>query len=433
MNRVSQSQAVRWFASAWVTFWVLLVLHISCIVFIKHYKQAATWENGAMAESLFEGRGMRWGFSLGDDEFTSWQAPGYPYVLASGWHWFGKGERAYLVISLFQALALSSMVFPMGWLASRWFDEEVAGLCRWIVCLMPLYAWYATRIHHTAFVMACHPWLLYGWLSLTDRPQWRRALGTGLGTGLAGLFQPVLLGVLGAISFVLLLGAILRKHWSMAGKILFGGVLTLLVLTPWTIRNYQVHGRLLLIKDSFGKEFWMGNNPNATGTGYIEGGHAEVTFAYPPKALELRGKVPEIVLMDAMQKEAWDYCKAEPGAFLKRTVTKITWFWTMTPLRYERSTGDGEAHKYRLLQGGYWFLFLALIGVSIVGYRPWRKEYIILLVFFSVFYSLIYGLTHVGQARFRGEIEYLFIPAAAAGCIMLWRYWKGCRSTRPSS
>jgi hypothetical protein len=42
------------------------------------------------------------------------------------------------------------------------------------------------------------------------------------------------------------------------------------------------------------------------------------------------------------------------------------------------------------------------------------------LALFSVFYSGIYGMTHVGQARFRGEIEFIFLFGAGAGvCFLL--------------
>jgi len=35
-----------------------------------------------------------------------------------------------------------------------------------------------------------------------------------------------------------------------------------LVLIPWTARNYAAFGRLVPIKDNFGLELWLGNNPD---------------------------------------------------------------------------------------------------------------------------------------------------------------------------
>ena len=240
------------------------------------------------------------------------------------------------------------------------------------------------------------------------------AVLVGFATGLFALIQPVILGVFGMIGLVLLGQSILGRHWKPIFFLLLAGFTVILTLTPWTIRNYHVHGRLLVIKSSFGKEFWMGNNPHATGTGYTLGGAEEVTNAYPPRCFELRGKVSEIALMDAMQKEAVAWIKENPYKFLNLTAHKVLWFWTLPPKDRVRSNGDAEAILFRGVYTTYW---IGLIGLAVAGciFCSFSWEYLFILGLFVFFYSCVYGLTHVGQARFRGEIEFLFLPAAAAG------------------
>jgi hypothetical protein len=229
------------------------------------------------------------------------------------------------------------------------------------------------------------------------------------------LFQPVLLGVYGVIGAVLLASSVLKNHWKAASNLILAGLVVVACLTPWTVRNYRVHGKFIFIKDSMGKEFWMGNNPHATGTGYAPGGAAEVTNAYPPKAFALRGKVPEIVLMDALKAEAWDYIRANPGKTADLTLHKILWFWTATPKDLVRSSGEGEALTFRWVQLAYWTAFVALALLGLLTSKYPVKEYLAVLILFSLFYSAIYGMTHVGQARFRGEIEFIFLFGTAAG------------------
>ncbi|MBC8165260.1 MAG: glycosyltransferase family 39 protein, partial [Bryobacteraceae bacterium] len=272
-----------WSLATWL-FIISLFLHISLVLVLRHYKNPTLWENGGIAEYVFAGKGLSFDFSR-PGEPTSWQAPGYPYLLAFFWHLFGfKTSAGYLCISLLQALAVASMIYPMSSLTERWFGPRAAKWAAIIVCLMPLYLWYPTRLHHTAFVMAMHPWLLWSWVCVADRGRVPHIVAAGVGTGLCALFQPVLLAIYGPLSCAFVLAAAFKKSWGQFSRFLAAGILTLIVLTPWTVRNWNVHGRLLLVKNSFGKELWMGNNPHATGTGYAVGGETEITNAYPPKS-----------------------------------------------------------------------------------------------------------------------------------------------------
>jgi hypothetical protein len=77
----------------------------------------------------------------------------------------------------------------------------------------------------------------------------------------------------------------------------------------------------------------------------------------------------------------------------------------------------------------YWTIFvgLAALGISTAKYPV--KEYLAVVALFAIFYSGIYGMTHVGQARFRGEIEFVFLFGTAAGVNFLLQFF----STKPPS
>src|SRR5262249_48150398 len=99
---------------------------------------------------------------------------------------------AYLSLTVLQSLVISAMVFPVCALTRRWFGTVPAKIVIWFCALGPLYLWFPARIHHTAFVMGVHPWLLLGWLQLVedptagrggpaDRPPPQAAVGAGRG------------------------------------------------------------------------------------------------------------------------------------------------------------------------------------------------------------------------------------------------------------
>ena len=52
------------------------------------------------------------------------------------------------------------------------------------------------------------------------------------------------------------------------------------VISPWTLRNYRVHGEWILISSNGGINFWIGNNEQATGE-FIEPPYFAQTCSRP--------------------------------------------------------------------------------------------------------------------------------------------------------
>ena len=433
-----------------IVFALAVVLHISIVIVLGHYKIPVMMEPGHMANNLFEGRGFSFQphkhpafdnddlikrpsdvkdavIPFSDLHPTSFGPPGYPYFLFFTWKLLGKQTLAYLVISIVQAILVSSIIFPVGWLTRRWFGEKAEGWAIWVACLMPLYAWYATRFYSAAIVMTFHPWLLAGWLSMIEKNSLRRTVVVGLSTGLAGLFQPILLAVFFLIGIVLLVKSCVDKNSNSIKMLLLAASLVLLVLMPYTIQNYRLHGQLVLIRSGFGKELWIGNNPNSTGTAYIEGGSTDIYVAYPPKCIKLATRVEEIQYFKAMQREAIEYICSDPVAFIMRTLKKIGWFCTAAPEKFVCSAYGASAIRFRFLFIAYWggFLLLAVLARSLHGRFP--GEYTAIFIAYLLVHSVTYGLTHIGQARHRGEIEFIIIPAVAQGVLLLWNMMNRAR------
>lgn len=405
-------------SSPFTIFLAALAIRLAAVWFLGHYQQPTLWENGVIARYLLDGCGFCMDFSL-PAEPSSWQAPAYPALIFAAWRGLGVGPPAYFTISVLQALALASMVFPVGFLTRRWFGERPAVWAMWLTAVMPLYVWYGTRLHQAGFVMATHPWLLRWWVELGERPGTARGLLAGAAAGVAALLQPILL--LLSLSFGIAQGvrALRARRRDLLAALSWSAVAAVLVLMPWTIRNYHVHGRVVPIRDSFGKELWMGNNPYATGTSFDVGGLTEITYAHPPKAFALKGHVPEADLMDAMKAEAIAYIRDDPWAFTRRTVKKIGWFWTAAPAERVRHTQGGEAIQFRWLHLSSWFGFVVLAAAGAWSARCIPRSYLVVVGLYVCVYSALYGVTHVGQARYRGEMEFIFIPLAAVGLATL--------------
>ena len=109
---------------------------------------------------------------------------------------------------------------------------------------------------------------------------WKSAVLFGVVTGLAVLVRAA------TGPFVPLAGLWLlwKRQFAAAAGFAVG---LAIVLTPWTIRNYEHHGRLVLVASDGGVTFWTGNNALATGEGdmaanpHLKYANQELRARYP--------------------------------------------------------------------------------------------------------------------------------------------------------
>ena len=57
-----------------------------------------------------------------------------------------------------------------------------------------------------------------------------------------------------------------RKDSAPWAKLAMAALLVFTIgLVPWTIRNYRVFGKFIVLRSNFGLELWLGNNPERYG------------------------------------------------------------------------------------------------------------------------------------------------------------------------
>jgi len=119
--------------------------------------------------------------------------------------------------------------------------------------------------------------MLATWLSLkSPSPRSRALIGAGFLWGLAGLTSPKILVLVPLVAFLFLkrwkgFSALLRWVYFVVGS----GV----PIAVWAIRNYVAFGKLILVSANGGVNFYIGNNPLATG-GFIHPSKLGVPLPY---------------------------------------------------------------------------------------------------------------------------------------------------------
>lgn len=202
------------------------------------------------------------GYSV-DGVPTAYWPVGYPYALSLLFRFTGPSVLAAQILNSALTLACTALAYLLAHRLTA--DRAAAALAALLLALHPSFVAYsgilaAEPLYTALLLLAC----LAATHALPRPGHW---LPVGIWAGLATLVRPqaVLTPILLALSAHLLTPRRDRrkaKVWLGSA----GALLALaLVLTPWTIRNYQTHGQFVFVSTNGGDNLWIGNHPQTTG------------------------------------------------------------------------------------------------------------------------------------------------------------------------
>ena len=222
------------------------------------------------------------GFINPNGTTTMFWPPGYPFVLAAVYKlWpqslFGDHEvTAALVVNAALASICVVLVFLIG---RRVFEARAALAAAVITALFPSLIFFAgvTLTETTFTFLALVAVLLI--LEADARRNWWLLAAAGVVVGCAALVRGT-----GAPAARRRGAVLARGPWpigdppSRAPHSLAASRLA--VIVPWTLRNYDVSGSLVLISSNAGVDFYIGHSPGADGRGRIVD---DLVFRYPDR------------------------------------------------------------------------------------------------------------------------------------------------------
>jgi Dolichyl-phosphate-mannose-protein mannosyltransferase len=220
-----------------------------------------------LAQNVAAGRGLTYDASAAAPDVERFgRAPLYPLLLALIAR---VAPTAHLLaaIRVAQSILGAVAIALLAFVARRAAGPSAGTLAAWIAALYPPLVWMpAYVLSESLYVpLAFGNVLLVGRLIdggerfRTSAPSWQLLMSGVLG-GLAALTRPVHVFYLITVGAWLLLKRQLR--WAM-----LVGIGALIVIAPWTARNYHEYGRLVLIASEGGITFWTGNHPLSPGEG----------------------------------------------------------------------------------------------------------------------------------------------------------------------
>jgi len=369
-------------------------------------------EYDVIARNMLAGRGFS--FPHHGIVYHSYIAPMHVWVSVAS-YWLTGSIVAVMTLQIVvgtgQALVTSVM-------ARRLFGGWVAPLAAGsLVALHPgLVVYSASRSHPLIFDALFFTLAVLFTLRLADRQTAMRAAHLGLIVGLGMLSRVTILLVL-PVAFVWLLWVTPRTSWRV---ILRNGIVACVcaaaTIGPWTVRTSLLHEQFVLTRTLGPEMFWRGNNPNASGTSYVDASRTVLSTLSVEDVQELEAQPDELAQAQWFRARATAFILENPLDFVRLTLLKFSYFWWYAP-----TTGLLYPGAWLQLYSAYYLsaLILAGIGVSLAG-RVWSGRARItlligaLLLVLSSFQSLFYV-----EGRHRWGVESLILVFSGGGVASL--------------
>ncbi len=229
-----------------------------------------TYEHGEIAENLLAGRGFSVRL-LGTWGPTSQQAPLVPFMLAGCYWLLGVGTSAAIWLFLgIQCAQGGLLAVGTRRLAARaGLDSRFAMLAGLCSAFFPPLVYSASHVQVASTACLLLVWLIEAIMQLRDELRPRNAIKAAVLMALAVLTDPILVLTGAAATFCWIIfdrpaTRIEIKKLMVAWSLLV--MFSLMLISPWLVRGYRVHGRPVFIKSTFGYAFWQGNNRLSVGT-----------------------------------------------------------------------------------------------------------------------------------------------------------------------
>lgn len=364
--------------------------------------------------------------------FPFFRAPAYPALLAAVYAFFGRDLMAARVLNV----VLQGAAVWAVWRVGRTYLKPAAGIIGALLLAVNGTAiYFAGEIVSTSAEMLAAILGLWATLRLTRDHDLPAVMVCGLVWGAAALVRPNFLFVfpvaLAAVYFATRreAGELLPRRTLTAGAVWLAAAFA--PILPVTAVNYLESGELVLIATQGGVNFWIGNNPEATGILSVLPGYGNTWTLEDAKAeaeRELGRPVGPGELSRFYYAKGWSFLSRYPGLAVRFMIRKTALFFN----RFEISNNKHIEYfsaispwlpPLQVLNFGV-LVPLALLGFWVMRRQTWARITAGLIALYAVSVVLFFV-----TSRFRmPAVPYLSLLAGGG----LWWIVETLRS-RPSA
>jgi hypothetical protein len=221
------------------------------------------YELGRVARAIAAGEGFSSPLRMLDSGPTVWFTPIYPYMVAAIFKiWGTYTDLSRMIIQTLNYAFAALTIIPIYSIARRSFGQAVAVWASWFWVFLPTSLFFPlTWIWDTSLTALFLALIFWATLSMHEAQSIWSWAGYGALWATGVLINPSVLSLL-----PFLMGWVVwnsRRDGAPWIKFSSAAILVFAIaLVPWTVRNYRVFGKFIVLRSNFGLELWLGNNPD---------------------------------------------------------------------------------------------------------------------------------------------------------------------------
>jgi hypothetical protein len=381
------------------------------------------WELGRVASAIAAGHGFSSPLRMVETGPTAWFTPLYPYLVAGIFKIWGIfSDESRLVITTLNCAFSALTVIPIYGIAEKTFRKSVALGAAWAWVFLPTSLFFhLIWIWDTTLAALFLALIFWATLAMRDAKKISQWAGYGALWVTGALVNPSLLSL-----FPFLLAWALWPWLRDRRTLVKFSAATLAVfavgLLPWTVRNYRVFGKFVVLRSNFGLELWLGNNPEVPDTWS--------PWLHPNDSREEAEKykrMGEIAFMAEKQREALQFIRTHPADTLQFMFRRFVNNWLGITDNPSDAWSSSPLYLKAFIVLNFLLSLLTMLG-TLFAYRDQPKEVIPYVAVILVF-PLIFYLTH-SSLRYRFPMDPVMMVLAAYGLAYPIFQWRARTSPR---
>ncbi len=395
--------------SNWIKFGlptgIFILAFLVRFIYLIQIKSSLPFFSAPMMDELYHDR---WAQQIASGEWIGsepfFRAPLYVYLLALTYKIFGHG---FFLPRLFQIILGSLSCVLIFLIAKKLFNRTVGVLSGISASFYAMLIYYDAQLLITSLIVFLDLVLIYLLILTAEKPKPANWFFCGIVLGLSAIARP---NILVFVPFILIwmFFSYGSKFGQLENKFLVRTIFIrwiilctgiLLMIAPVTIRNYLVSKDFVLIAWQGGYNFYLGNNPNATGWSATAPKIDDTWWGGYKDAIRLAEEETGLKLKPSQVSDFWfekgfDFIFSQPLAWFKLMSRKTIYFWKGYEISNNQNVylSKDSSSLFNLLLGKFVIYFpFGLVGpLSILGLLICLKDLrkYLLLYLFILSYSI---------------------------------------------